>query len=567
MDRILNSPYLKKQIIPYIGNKRRLLPLILTAIKSISFYKHDRVNFLDIFSGSGVVSRLGKLLGFNVYSNDWEYYSYILNYAYLKVNKADLKNMYRYFGGMENVLNHLNSLPEPAEADEFIAKYYAPRDDSNPNYKIERLFYTRYNALIIDKIRNEIERLYPEDSSLPDDARREKYLLLALLIYNAATHSNTSGVFKAFHKGFGGFSKDALGRIMKKIELEMPVLVDGEGVYYVYKKDANALLKEDLQNNHFDIVYIDPPYNQHQYGSNYHILNSIALWDKDRLSVYLSKNPDKKAGIREDWVKTRSLYCYRETALKAFRDLIESIDARYILVSYNTEGIIDFDSLLDVLISAGKLRIFGNEYVKYRGGKQGLNRINSNIEFVLVVDRDRRSTCINILEVKYEILKKKYLLILKRKYSKEKLQKNFLCKEDSIIFKWNGMSFSLKTDNFYELQGDYLLDDIDRMGLDIQEKYNLLKHLVGVLQKSICSEITEEIEELLRLIDENTISKELVKRIPLVLKKIAHKKYKNIFYFYLYKIESLKVKNKSIFSLIEDDIQDIKRVSSMRFNG
>ena len=90
----------------------------------------------------------------------------------------------------------------------------------------------------------------------------EKYLLLSLLLQQAAMHTNTSGVFKAYHKGFWGFSKDALGRILKRIQIEKPVLRDSQYKCYVFKRDANKLIKEKSFNNiDFDITYIDPPYN------------------------------------------------------------------------------------------------------------------------------------------------------------------------------------------------------------------------------------------------------------------------------------------------------------------
>jgi len=247
MKDILNIPYLKEQIIPYIGSKRRLLPLIYRAIDKIGLLEKKGIKFLDLFSGSGVVSRLGKVLKFEVFSNDWEYYSYVINSSYLKVNHSYLDRLYKEWGGIEGIVAHLNNLPDPEEKDQFIAKYYSPKDDSFPDYRKERLFYTRYNGLIIDKIRNEIEALYPKNIVDRDvKKRREKYLLLSALLYQAATHTNTSGVFKAYHKGFGGFSGDALSRIMKKIEMTAPILIDSEYESHVFMEDSNRLIKKRI---------------------------------------------------------------------------------------------------------------------------------------------------------------------------------------------------------------------------------------------------------------------------------------------------------------------------------
>ncbi|RKX93529.1 MAG: hypothetical protein DRP84_08320 [Spirochaetes bacterium] len=115
-----------------------------------------------------------------------------------------------------------------------------PKGDSFSDYRKERLFYTRYNGLIIDKIRNEIEALYPKNIVNRDvKRRREKYPLLSVLLYQAATHTNTSGVFKAYHKGFGGFSGDALNRIIKKIEMSAPILIDSEYESHIFIVDSN----------------------------------------------------------------------------------------------------------------------------------------------------------------------------------------------------------------------------------------------------------------------------------------------------------------------------------------
>ena len=83
-------PYLTQQIIAYIGNKRRLLPLLYEAIAKCHPQNPSGSVFFDMFAGSGVVSRLAKFLGFKVYSNDWEHFAFVLNKSYLEVNEKDL---------------------------------------------------------------------------------------------------------------------------------------------------------------------------------------------------------------------------------------------------------------------------------------------------------------------------------------------------------------------------------------------------------------------------------------------------------------------------------------------
>ena len=102
-----------------------------------------------------------------------------------------------------------------------------------------------------------------------------------------------------------------------------------------------------------DIAYLDPPYNQHPYGSNYHVLNSVVLWDKPALSKQITRGT--KAAIRLDWrTERRSAYNYREEASAAYRRLLEAINAQYILTSYSTDGMIPLEAMLQATSPVGR---------------------------------------------------------------------------------------------------------------------------------------------------------------------------------------------------------------------
>lgn len=379
---ITKDNYLKNNLIAYIGNKRRLLPFIENAFLNILEEDKNIKTALDLFAGSGSVSRLLKTLNLKVYSNDWEYYSYILNYAHICINEKDVKNMFKHTGGVENTINIINNIETINDKDRYISKYYAPLDDNKPDLKNERLFYTQYNATRIDIIRHNIEELYKNKAI----NKKEYYYLLASIIYEGATHTNTSGVFKAFHSGFGGRNKDALKRILSPISLKELSLYDGiKGE--VSMLDANEYVLKN-KDKHFDLVYLDPPYNQHQYGSNYHLLNTIALWDKPEINreIYINGKKTDKGGIRKDWVKTKSDYCYKKTAKDAFKNLIDNINASHIVMSYSTDGIIDYDDLISILESKGKLKIVTSEYTKYRGAKRSVINKTKNVEYLFIVD-------------------------------------------------------------------------------------------------------------------------------------------------------------------------------------
>ena len=316
----LEHPYLTRHLIAYIGNKRALLGFLHDAVSRIcNDLDRERIVFLDPFAGSGAVARLARLMGLKVLANDWEFYSYIINRAHLAVNAGEAAGFFAGRGGYEGIFSFLNNLSPPPEPERYISRYYSPQHTAAADYRKERLFYTRENGLRIDGLRSKIEELYPGFGREESSSRRriEKGLLLASLLYQCATHTNTSGVFKACHKGFGGHGKDAK-RIMNPIHLEMPVLIDSAERAEVFRLDATQFCKGSSG----DICYLDPPYNQHQYGSNYHLLNTIALWDKPAADIELNtagvlKN---KAAIRRDWVKTKSPYCYKQSAPQAFKE-------------------------------------------------------------------------------------------------------------------------------------------------------------------------------------------------------------------------------------------------------
>jgi len=252
---IRTQEYLYNQLFPYIGNKRKLLPLIFEAILKTGI---SNGLFVDFFSGGGVVSRLAKKLGFQVIANDWEPYSFFYNHAYIEQNEYPL---FSKLGGIEKAYNYLNNL-EGVHG--YISEYYCPWDDKKPDTKKERMFFTHKNGMKIDAMRGKIEDWVKEGKI----NLREKAVLLASFIYSASYVSNTSGVFKGFHNGWGGKTGTALYRILSDIKLVPPILFNNNQRNKIYQMDSQELA-EKLRDTKIDITYLDPPYNQHPYGSNY----------------------------------------------------------------------------------------------------------------------------------------------------------------------------------------------------------------------------------------------------------------------------------------------------------
>ena len=367
----LQAGYLTDQLIPYIGNKRKLLPLIGEAVYRTGL---GSGTFFDAFAGSGVVSRLAKARGFRVIANDWEPYCEIINRAYIEINSPP--SFYR-LGGLARAIAILNLIPGERG---YIATHYCPEDDMNYDTSRERMFYTQSNGRRIDAIRERIEA-WREDGTIGE---LEEAVLLAPLVFQAAYCSNTSGVFKGFHNGWGGKTKTAWYRIRSRLTLSPPVFLDNGLTNLVLREDAAAIARE----TECDIAYLDPPYNQHQYGANYHLLNTVALWDKPAISRHISGNGRRdKAAIRTDWrTSRRSAYCYRSSALDAFADLVSALRARFVLVSYSTDGIMPVEAVIDRLSECGELSVVLRQYKRYRVSSTRPSPRPHTTEFVAIVD-------------------------------------------------------------------------------------------------------------------------------------------------------------------------------------
>jgi adenine-specific DNA-methyltransferase len=336
------SEYLFNQLIPYIGNKRKLLRLIEQAIQRTSA---KTGTFLDPFAGSGVVSRMAKLLGYRVICNDWEPYAQAINRCYIACNRPP---KFASLGGYEQAIECLNRLPAKVG---WITEHLCPRDDANYDIRTDRMFYMRKNGMRIDAIRAQIVAW--KDAGRLTDA--EEACLLAPLVYQACYRSNTSGVFKGFHNGWGGQTKTALYRIATDLWLDAPVFHDNRQKNLVFRQDAQTLV-ERLAPEEVDIAYLDPPYNQHPYGSNYHVLNTVVLWDSPELNKQITRGT--KSAIRLDWrSERRSAYNYKEEASAAYRRLLHALSARYILTSYSTDGTIPLDDMLQSNVARGHARL------------------------------------------------------------------------------------------------------------------------------------------------------------------------------------------------------------------
>jgi len=339
--------FLSEQIITYIGNKRALLDFIARGIQvAQKRLGKEKLDMFDVFTGTGIVARYFKRFSRSLLANDLERYSTLTSECYLsnkdEINMPELKAIY------DGLVSKIQDKPLK---EGIISELYSPKND-NHIQQGERVFYTRRNAMYIDSVRDLIDYV---------PAEYQKFFLAPLLA-KASIHANTSGIFKGFHKNkatgtgqFGGSNNDALLRIKGDIVLPFPVFSNFNCEYAVHEGDSNQVI---LNAPEVDLAYLDPPYNQHPYGSNYFMLNLI-------LENKHPENISPVSGIPNNW--NRSVYNKKQYALSALAELTRNIKAKFVLISFNSEGFISFDEMNAMLKKIGKAQALETSYNTFRG--------------------------------------------------------------------------------------------------------------------------------------------------------------------------------------------------------
>ena len=235
----------------YIGGKSLLCEEIHNIIKQNTV---DVKEVIDIFAGSGAVSKFLKEQNFKVYSNDFLYFSYVINRGTIGINTEPTFNDLP----IKNPITFLNNLKfedtDISINDCFIHNNYSP------NKKCQRMYFTNDNAIKIDIIRITIEKWHKEKLINED----EYYYLLTSLLSAVSYVSNITGTYGAYLKFW---DKRALNALV----LEKPQIFPSKKKSKIYNLNFTDCLK-DLS---ADLLYADPPYNSRQYLPNNHILKLL----------------------------------------------------------------------------------------------------------------------------------------------------------------------------------------------------------------------------------------------------------------------------------------------------
>lgn len=347
----------------FIGNKEKLLDRIYQAV---SLTGVTRGVFCDFFSGTSNVGRYFKEKGFEIISSDLLYFSYVLQKAYIENNgEPEFKKLLKKIGTSKNgllnspfntVREYLNNLKGKKG---FIYKNYT--EEGTAKQKFIRKYFIVENGKKIDAIRTKIEEW--KNAKLISD--NEYFVLLAALVESVPFYANISGVYAAFLKKYDP-------RALKPLSIKPFSFYSGSKLHNVYNKNSMELV-DGLS---ADILYLDPPYNQRQYAPNYHLLETIALYDNPKIKGM--------TGMR-DYKNQKSEFCNKDTALAALDKIAQTAKYKYLILSYNSEGIMPEKDILAVLKKHGTVKMENIDYLRFKSNSNGDSKHKKTIQEQLYI--------------------------------------------------------------------------------------------------------------------------------------------------------------------------------------
>jgi len=361
----------------FIGSKENLIFFIERVIQEMEV---EGKIFCDMFSGTTKVAQHFKKKGYHIISNDNLYFSYVLQKTYIENNTIPkflylaqwLKRKKTYENHkteVENVIYFLNSVKGIKD---YVFENYALSG------KYQRMYLSDENAQKIDGILQTIS--WWKQNNLISEV--EETILKTSLVEAIPFVSNISGTYGAYLKSWDK-------RALKPLTLEVPEFILSTNKHYCFQKDANELIR----NIEADILYLDPPYNTRQYISNYHVLETIAKNDKIELKG--------KTGLRKDDYLYKSKFSQKNSCVEALEDLIMNAKANYILMSYNSEGIIPETEIERIFRKKGRdYTKFEESYRKFKSNSNVASK-RGVVEYIYFIEIPRPK----YYSVSYEKLK------------------------------------------------------------------------------------------------------------------------------------------------------------------
>ncbi|NVB36447.1 DNA adenine methylase [Pseudenhygromyxa sp. WMMC2535] len=337
-------------MIKYIGSKRTLLPVVLRAVDAVP----DAATVLDLFSGTSRVGHALKGAGYRVLANDHNTYAATLARCYVAADRDRLER------DANKLIAELDALPgEPG----WFTQTYCE----------QARFFQPHNGARVDAIRDAIaaKELEPELEAV----------LLVSLMEAADRVDSTCGLQMAFLKQWATRSHKPMRMRLPDI---LPQAARGKGE--AHQREALDAARE-LE---VDVAYLDPPYNQHSYLSNYHVWESLVLWDKPEVYGLAQKRVDCRT--------RKSPFNSKRKFHAALTEIIAAVRAKVLLVSFNNEGYIDRPQMEALLSTRGRVTVLSHDYKRYVGAQIGIYNPSGekvgavshlrNLEYLYVVETE-----------------------------------------------------------------------------------------------------------------------------------------------------------------------------------
>lgn len=311
-------------MIKYLGSKRVLVPLIVETVRDLNGVR----SALDVFSGTARVGHALKKMGLHVTANDHNAYAFVLASCYVQADGD------RVVDEARRLVREYNALPG---APGWFTETYC----------VQSRYFQPKNGARIEAIRNAIER-----QGLPPDLRA---VMLVSLMEAADRVDSTTGLQMAYLKSWAP-------RASNDLELRLPDVLRGPGTA------CQLEAREVVERVEADLVYLDPPYNQHSYRGNYHVWETLIRWDQPEVYGTACKRLDCRS--------YQSPFNSKRRIHQALADVIARCRCRWLLVSFNNEGYVSREEIEAMLAARGPVRVIETDFKRYVGAQIGIYNPN-----------------------------------------------------------------------------------------------------------------------------------------------------------------------------------------------
>ncbi len=332
-------------MIKYLGSKRTLVPVLGELLT-----RSGARSAVDLFTGTTRVAQEFKRRGAEVTAVDTARYSDVFARCYIAtdattVDKDDLRDAVRYLDGLGGEAGYFTE-----------------------TFCVRSRFFQPFNGERVDAIRHALDRELAGSPLFP--------ILLTSLIDATDRVDSTTGLQMAYIKEWAP-------RSFNRLTLREPELLAGRG--HTRRGDARMLVHELP---HVDLAYLDPPYNQHRYFTNYHIWETLVAWDAPEHYGVACKRIDSRDPA------TKSVFNMTREMPAALRQVIADVRADVLVLSYNNESWVSLEELIDICSVRGHVGVLAFDSKRYIGAQIGIHSPSGqkvgkvshlrNVEYVLV---------------------------------------------------------------------------------------------------------------------------------------------------------------------------------------